>query len=91
MRDHIIDAPMDDALSSGRDALFAWTVSLHNAVNRSLGRNEVSNAWAWRRYRRGFLSARTRRQRASDMLAGGFVAMVVVFAALVFVPARSRL
>lgn len=41
MHEHLMHMPIDDALSAGRDALFSWTVKLHNAVNASLGRPEM--------------------------------------------------
>lgn len=45
-KNHLIEnmkqVPMDQALSSGRDALFAWSVKLHNEVNRMLGKPLVS-------------------------------------------------
>jgi hypothetical protein len=41
LRRHITHAPPDQALSEGRDALFAWTVRLHNIVNRELGKQTV--------------------------------------------------
>jgi hypothetical protein len=33
--------PPDEALRAGKDALFAWTVDLHNVVNRALGKRTV--------------------------------------------------
>ncbi len=45
-KNHLIEnlrqVPIDTALSSGRDALFAWSVKLHNAVNVMLGKPIVS-------------------------------------------------
>ena len=38
LRRHITHAPPDAALAQGRDALFAWTVRLHNIVNRETGK-----------------------------------------------------
>jgi hypothetical protein len=34
--------PLDAALSGGRNTMFTWSVNLHNAVNRSLGKAEMS-------------------------------------------------
>lgn len=33
--------PIDNALVAGRDALFAWTVALHNLVNAATGKPEM--------------------------------------------------
>lgn len=38
LKRHITHAPPDAALREGRDALFAWTVRLHNIVNRETGK-----------------------------------------------------
>ena len=38
---HLTHAPPDEALTQGRDALFAWTVRLHNIVNRELGKPTI--------------------------------------------------
>lgn len=39
---HLEKHPMDSALSGGRSTLFAWSVELHNIVNRSLGKPEMT-------------------------------------------------
>jgi hypothetical protein len=45
-KNHLIDnlkaVPLDTALASGRDALFAWSVKLHNQVNAMLGKPIVN-------------------------------------------------
>jgi len=45
-RDHLIEHlakhPMDAALAGGRNTLFVWSVQLHNTVNKSLGKPEMS-------------------------------------------------
>lgn len=38
---HIHTYPLDDALST-RDDLFRWSINMHNLVNKSLGKPEVS-------------------------------------------------
>ena len=38
---HITHAPPDSALEEGRESLFAWTVRLHNIVNREAGKPTV--------------------------------------------------
>lgn len=52
--DHLSKTTMDGALAGGRKTLFAWSVQLHNAVNRSLGKPELSVEQAlaiWSNYR----------------------------------------
>lgn len=39
---HLEKNPMDAALAGGKTTLFTWSVQLHNAVNRSLGKPEMS-------------------------------------------------
>lgn len=39
---HIQKHPIDDALDT-RDELFRWSVNMHNVVNRSLGKPEISH------------------------------------------------
>lgn len=39
---HMEKNPMDAALAGGKTTLFAWSVQLHNAVNKSLGKPEMS-------------------------------------------------
>lgn len=39
---HTDQLPLGPALAQGRDALFAWTVALHNTVNRELGKPELT-------------------------------------------------
>lgn len=41
MRRHMTHAPPDAALDQGRDALFDWTVRLHNIVNREIGKPTI--------------------------------------------------
>ena len=41
LRQTYSEIPLDDALA-GSDALFAWTVNVHNAVNKRLGKAIVS-------------------------------------------------
>jgi len=38
---HLTHAPPDRALATGRDALFDWTVRLHNIVNRETGKEAI--------------------------------------------------
>jgi hypothetical protein len=42
MLQHLEKNPMDAALAGGQTTLFAWSVQLHNAVNRSLGKPEMT-------------------------------------------------
>jgi hypothetical protein len=42
LTEHLEKHPMDAALAGGRDSLFTWSVQLHNAVNRSLGKPEMT-------------------------------------------------
>ena len=44
------EVPLTDAALAGRDALFAWTVALHNVVNRETGKRELPLAEARRLY-----------------------------------------
>lgn len=85
MREHVTSMPIDRALASGRDALFSWTIGVHNAVNASLGRPQVRAHDAFRRYMRSRISARSIEGRAIDMLTGaaGGVVVGVAFCALV--------
>lgn len=41
---HLEKNPMDAALAGGNTTLFAWSVQLHNAVNRSLNKPEMTVA-----------------------------------------------
>lgn len=41
LKRHLTHAPPDAALAQGRDALFDWTVRLHNIVNRETGKEAV--------------------------------------------------
>ncbi len=41
LRRHSTHAPPDKALAEGRDALFDWTVRLHNIVNRETGKEPI--------------------------------------------------
>lgn len=40
--EHLKTHSVDTAVSGGRDTLFRWTVDLHNIVNRSLGKEEMT-------------------------------------------------
>ena len=42
LKAHMERYPIDAALSGGKATLFAWSVQLHNAVNRSLNKPEMS-------------------------------------------------
>lgn len=42
LKSHMERYPIDGALSGGKTTLFKWSVNLHNAVNRSLGKKEMS-------------------------------------------------
>lgn len=42
LQEHLEKHPMDAALSGGRSTLFAWSVELHNIVNRSLDKPTMS-------------------------------------------------
>lgn len=46
---HLEELPIDQHLYS-RESLFAWTVALHNIVNRELGKPEMSLAEAKKKY-----------------------------------------
>lgn len=46
---HLTELPIDGHLHS-RDALFAWTVALHNIVNKELGKPEITLAEARKKY-----------------------------------------
>ena len=46
---HLQELPIDGHLHS-QEALFAWTVSLHNIVNRELGKPEMTLEEAKRKY-----------------------------------------
>jgi len=48
-RRHLEELPIDGHLES-RDALFAWTVELHNIVNKELGKPVMSLAEAKKKY-----------------------------------------
>jgi hypothetical protein len=41
MAAHMRANPPDEALRAGKDALFAWSVDLHNVVNRAPGKETV--------------------------------------------------
>lgn len=45
--------PLSDVLESGKDALFAWTVDLHNLVNRDSGRPSLPQDGARALYESG--------------------------------------
>lgn len=45
--------PLPEVLASGRDALFAWTVDLHNLVNRDSGRPSLPQDVARAQYESG--------------------------------------
>lgn len=47
---HLQELPLDANALSSRDALFAWTVALHNIVNRDLGKPQVALEDARRMY-----------------------------------------
>lgn len=53
LRRHLTHAAPDAALAEGRDAFFAWTVRLHNIVNRETGRPTVDVRAARRLYAAG--------------------------------------
>lgn len=42
LKRHMEKYPIDAALAGGRSTLFTWSVNLHNAVNRSIGKPEMS-------------------------------------------------
>lgn len=46
---HLLELPIDEHLHS-REALFAWTVALHNIVNRDLGKPQMSLEEAKKKY-----------------------------------------
>lgn len=49
---HVAERPVEDALAQGRNALFMWTVDLHNTVNASLGKRTISHEDAFAMYTR---------------------------------------
>lgn len=50
LKSHMERYPIDGALSGGKTTLFKWSVNLHNAVNRSLGKREMSVEEAMRHW-----------------------------------------
>jgi hypothetical protein len=44
MARHLREMPPDASLRAGKHAFFAWTVDLHNAVNRELGKPSLDAA-----------------------------------------------
>ncbi len=56
LRQNLTEVPLDTALTSGRDALFTWSVKLNNKVNEMLGKPvvRVEDAFAyWHSIARG--------------------------------------
>jgi hypothetical protein len=84
MQDHLVDMPIGDALAAGRDAIFEWTVQLHNAVNVSLGLPAQHFQAMVRHYTRRHISARPKRVRVYDAVFGACIgaACVVILALL---------
>lgn len=80
LHEHVRHTPPDEALASGRDAVFAWTVKLHNAVNESLGRPEMSVKDALRWYCKRKLVVVPASWRWTDALAGAIVALALIVA-----------
>ena len=80
MQEHVVNMPIDNALASGRDALFAWTVQVHNTVNASLGRRQHNLDAMFDHYASGHISAQPRYARLQDGLVGAVVALLLCFA-----------
>lgn len=85
-----VPVPIEQAVKGGGAQLFAWSVDLHNAVNRMLGKKEVSLQHAKKQWQqRMSASARTTcgRQQVIALAVCGLVAAALVTAA--FVSVRS--
>lgn len=63
------ELPLTERALAGRDALFAWTVALHNLVNRETGKRELSLPEARREYSHP-PSPQRATERAGAVLAG---------------------
>jgi hypothetical protein len=50
LKRHMEKYPIDAALAGGRSTLFTWSVNLHNAVNRSIGKPEMTVADAMKHW-----------------------------------------
>jgi hypothetical protein len=77
LHDHMRRNPPNEALAGGRDALFAWTVRLHNIVNESLGRPTASPERMARWYARRRLLVAPRSRRWTDAILGAIAAFVL--------------
>lgn len=82
LKGHYADAPFKDALRRGRDALFEWTVGVHNTVNAHKGRATFPVEEAWRMYggKHGVCEGGGVRRSLADMLIGCLLALALVAA-----------
>lgn len=71
---HMTHASPSSALAQGQDALFDWTVRLHNIVNGELGKRRIDVRAARAMYRSGVTSQKDRLATALLVLA---LAMVI--------------
>lgn len=69
--------PPDDALEAGRDALFEWTVQLHNLVNESLAKPSASTAAMAEWYSTRWLRVVPASRFWLDVLGGAMAALVM--------------
>ena len=92
-RRHMTHASPDAALAQGRDALFEWTVRLHNIVNGETGNRRIDVRAAKVLYSRGMhCSCSPAGSRGLDVASCIlFLAVVVVAAAFFSAPAPGRL
>lgn len=67
LKQHMEKNPIDAALSGGRSTLFSWSVKLHNAVNRSLNKPEMSVEDARRHWNSVLYGAKTNQKDAHVM------------------------
>lgn len=78
-REHFLATPPNEALSRGRDALFDWTVSMHNKVNVATGRREMSTKVMKARYESGNVRATPTSRRVAESIASACAGAILAF------------
>ena len=93
LADNLQETPPDEALSRGRDALFAWSVELHNMVNKALGKPEMDLDRARRVYIHTTMRPTSFSARCAECLVAACVGAAAVLALILLmsrVSGRSR-